>query len=103
MEEMIKVALIKCENIKNMLEGIPRQLWGIFIPNTVEEFKVTGDNVKSFEKREREREKVIALQRLYDFPLRPNNTLHEVMAKIMIEKKKRQKKRMQSRDPNRDW
>ena len=103
MEEKIKVALRRCENVRNMLEGIPRQLWDIFIPNTVEEFKATDGNVKSFDKRKKEREKVLALQRLYDFPLRPNNTLNEVMAKIMIEKMKRHKRRMETRDPNRDW
>lgn len=103
MEEKIKVALEKCKNVREMLDEIPRELWYLFIPKTVEELQATDINIKSFKKREIEREKVMALQQLYDFPLRPNNVPQEVLAKIVIEKKKRHKKRSQSYDPNRDW
>ena len=86
-----------------MLDDIPRELWYLFIPKTIEELKATDNNVKSFKKREVEREKVMALQQLYNFPLRPNFAPQEVLAKIMIEKMKRHKKKSQSFDPNRDW
>ncbi len=103
MEEKIEVALKKCKNVREMLEGIPRQLWEVFMPQTVDEFQASDDNFRSFKARESEREKVIALQRLYSFPPRPNATVRDTITRIMIEKYKRRMRRSQSPDPKRDW
>jgi hypothetical protein len=76
---------------------MPEGLLDIFLPNTVEELARLETNILAFKARSIDREKVISLQRLCGFPLRPNSTLHEVNARAKIQGLKKEKTRKKRR------
>lgn len=84
---------------KAMLDGLPRDLWDIFLPETAGGLPDLEANIMSFVARADEREAVISLQRLCGMPLRPNESLAETKAKVrlrgvqkrkLLDKRKRQ-------------
>ena len=84
---------------KAMLNGLPRDLWDIFLPETPGGLPDLEANIISFVARAEEREAVISLQRLCGMPVRPNEALAETKAKArlrgaqkrkLMEEKKRQ-------------
>jgi hypothetical protein len=85
-------------NVRMMLESLPGQLRRIFVPATVDEMARLETNILSYKSREREREQVIAIQRLCGFPLRPNLPLREVKAMARIEGRRKDKLRNQRND-----
>jgi hypothetical protein len=72
-----------------MLKGLPRQIWEIFLPDTLAELTVLESNILAYRSRETDREKVITIQKLCGFPLRPNMPLREAITRLKIHKKKK--------------
>lgn len=70
--------------VLKMLEGIPEDIKKIFIPDGEDELLELELNTTNFRAREKEREKVMQLQKQYNLPLRPNQMLREVMIRIRI-------------------
>jgi hypothetical protein len=71
-------------NIREMLKGLPRELWSIFLPDSPKDLPWLETAIIAFKRRELEREQVISIQKLCGFPLRPNASLREtnIMARI---------------------
>jgi len=84
-------ALRPYHNVRAMLKGIPRQLWSIFLPASADEIALLERNILAFRSREIDREKVITIQKMSEFPLRPNAPLREMLTKIRIRDMKRGK------------
>ena len=62
-----------------MLEGLDRELWEIFLPEDPGRLILLELNLLSFVARAEKRERVMAMQNLCGFPLRPNASLGETM------------------------
>jgi len=75
--------------IRNMLKGIDKNIWYIFLPSKIEDFSSLEDNIKSMRRRERVRNQVMSIQRLCGFELRPNEPLQETKARARIAGMKR--------------
>lgn len=71
-------------NILRMLKGIPVDLMNIFAPNTADELVQFELNVAKFRAREKERAKVMYLQKQHKLPLRPNQSLKDVVVRVRI-------------------
>lgn len=68
-------------SVKKMLESIPRELWYIFIPESEDGLAMLEADILAQEKRDTERKRVMAIQKLCGFPLRPNESLRDVVAR----------------------
>lgn len=91
-------------NIKFMLDGIPQDIWWIFLPGDLNKLFLLESQIIEFKKKELERERVMAIQRLCDFPLRPNESLAEVQARARIQGKKNNNNiRRRGLDNDRDY
>lgn len=84
-------ALRSYHNVRMMLKGIPRELWHIFLPVSADDIALLERNILSFKSREIDREKVITIQKMCGFPLRPNAPLREMLTKVRIQDKKKEK------------
>lgn len=84
-------ALKSYRNIQVMLKGIPRQVWHIFLPESKHDLVALERNIIALKCREADREKVITIQKMCGFPLRPNVPLHEAMARLKIHELKKGK------------
>lgn len=100
MKDDVRKALRSYPNAQAMLAGMPADLLDIFLPATVEELARLETNILAFKARTIDREKVISLQQLCGFPLRPNSTLREVNARARIQglKKEKTRKKRRKRD-----
>jgi hypothetical protein len=101
----VNKALKSYHNIQQMLNGIPAQLWDIFLPDNEEDLSRLETSILSFRARAEERNKVIAMQRLLGFPLRPNESLRKTQIRARIagmQKDKLRKKRNNRRDDSGD-
>ncbi|MFZ5981617.1 MAG: hypothetical protein ACOYVF_13395 [Candidatus Zixiibacteriota bacterium] len=91
-------------NIKVMLKNMPRELWDIFLPENVEGLPQLEMNLLAFKIRETDRNRVMVLQKLCGFPLRPNASLRETQAKARLQglRKKKLLERLEKddQDPN---
>ena len=77
-------ALKSYHNVRAMLKGIPRELWYIFLPASPNGLPILESKILAFRPREADRKKVIAIQQMCGFPLRPNSPLREMAAKVKI-------------------
>ena len=68
-------------NLKAMLEGIPLELWYIFVPGTDDEMAMMEADILAQRKRDSQRKKVMAIQKLCGFDLRPNESLRDVITR----------------------
>ena len=66
-------------NVQKMLDGIPQELWYIFLPDSEEGLAMLEADILAQESRDLERKRVMAIQRLCEFPLRPNEPLRNVI------------------------
>ena len=82
-------ALKSYHNVRAMLKRIPKQLWRLFLPETLNGFPILESKILAFRSREVERKKVMAIQQLCGFPLRPNAPLREMAAKVKIHRMKK--------------
>ncbi len=78
-------ALYHYDNIQLMLDGLPRELWSIFLPEDEDDLPDLEFNIIHFRRREGEREQVMALQGLCDLPLRPNQPIQEARQKARLQ------------------
>jgi hypothetical protein len=85
MKKEILDALDSFPNVMKMLDSIPRQLWYIFLPDTIENLAMLEADILAQRKRDRERDKVMSVQKLCGFPLRPNERIRDVMARAKIQ------------------
>ena len=92
MKKEIIVTLYAFRNIKKMISQLPTQLWVIFLPDTIKGLALLETNLIVLRKREETRNKVMAIQKLCGFPLRPNASLRETKIKARLEDLKRDKK-----------
>jgi len=67
-----------------MLEGIPKDLVGLFVPDSKDELIQLEMNIIRWLAKVQEREKVMQLQRYYNLPLRPNQSLRDVIVRLKI-------------------
>jgi hypothetical protein len=84
-------ALRAYPHIRSMLQGIPHELWHIFLPDSVHDLAVFERIIQIFKSRETDRAKVMAIQKACGFPLRPNAPLSEMVAKLNIQKLKKKR------------
>jgi hypothetical protein len=90
-------------NVREMLKGIPRELWDIFLPDSRKDLARLETAIVAFKRHEMEREQVISIQKLCGFPLRPNASLRETNIKARIQglkNKLRQRKKNDSHGPD---
>ncbi|MDD3731161.1 MAG: hypothetical protein PHU88_02160 [candidate division Zixibacteria bacterium] len=87
-------------NIRVMLKGIPRSLWKLLLPVEPEGLDQMEMNILAFKVREVERNRVMALQKICDFSLRPNASLRETLIRARLQGWK--KKKMTDRFNNKD-
>jgi hypothetical protein len=78
-------------HVKAMLAGVPRDCWDIFLPNSPKDLRSLERNIIRFEVRQKVRDQVMAIQRLCELPLRPNETLGETQAHARLQGKKKAK------------
>lgn len=71
-----------------MLSGIPRDLWDLFIPKTVEELVVLEARIMTLRGREEKREQGMTIQMVHKLPLRPNLSLRETVINARIQQLK---------------
>lgn len=83
-------ALRSYHNVRMMLKDVPRDLWHIFLPVSADDIALLERNILSFKSREIDREKVITIQKMCGFPLRPNAPLREMLTKVRIQDKKKE-------------
>ncbi len=95
-------ALRSYHNIRMMLKEVPRELWYIFLPASVDELAALERNILAYRSREIDREKVITIQKMCGFPLRPNAPLREMLTKIRIHDMKRGKLKRGNREQDSD-
>lgn len=81
----VDTALKPYHNIRRMLNGIPRKMWSAFLPESANDLAQLETSIIKLRRREVERNKVMAIQRLCSFPLRPNDPLQETTAKAKIQ------------------
>jgi len=93
-------ALESYPNIKNMLEGINRQLWYIFLPASIEELTQLELAIVDFQKREAVRNQVMSMQNLSGLRLRPNEELAETRARAALKGKMKDKLRKRYKKDN---
>ena len=89
MKKEILAALNAFENIKRMVLQLPTQLWVIFLPDSIKGLALLETNLIVLRKREKSRNKVMAIQKLCGFPLRPNASLRETKIKARVQDLKR--------------
>jgi len=68
-----------------MLESIPHNAWDLFLPDNEGDLAMLEADILGQRKRDIERDKVMAIQRLCKFPVRPNEPLHEVVARARLQ------------------
>ncbi len=85
-------------NIRMMLEGVPRDIWTVLLPDREERLALLESNILFFKRRAKEREQVINIQRLCGFPLRPNESLREVNIKARLAGLKKEQLRKKFND-----
>ncbi len=66
-------------SVKKMLNGIPKELWYIFLPDSEDGLAMLESDILAQENRDLQRRRVMAIQRLCEFPLRPNEPLRDVV------------------------
>jgi hypothetical protein len=103
MEYNVEKALKPYRSILAMLSGISRQLWYIFLPENEQGLSSLEANIVAFRKKEMDREKVISIQKLCGFPLRPNVPLSEMLIKARIQEMKSRKNRDFENDGSQEW
>lgn len=85
MKKEILDALDSFPNVMKMLESIPRELWYVFLHDTIESLAMLESDILAQRKRDRERDKVMAIQKLCGFPLRPNEPVQDAIARARIQ------------------
>jgi hypothetical protein len=84
-ESFEKLTYERAVHVLKMFDGLPEDIKEIFTPKTEDELIEFEFNVVNFRIREREREKVIQLQKQYNLPFHPNQTLRDVTVRIYIQ------------------
>lgn len=74
----------------NMFDGLPEDILDIFVPDDKEEMLQLEMNIVRWLARAKEREKVLQLQRTHNLPLRPNQSLRDVVIRLKIVELKQQ-------------
>lgn len=85
MNKEIEKVLPSYYNVQHMLESIPRNAWDLFLPEDEGSLAMLEADILAQKKRDIEREKVMAIQKLCNFPLRPNESFQEVAARARIQ------------------
>ncbi|KKL88914.1 hypothetical protein LCGC14_1919900, partial [marine sediment metagenome] len=75
-----------------MLEGIPKDLVDLFVPDGEDELLQLEINIIRWLARAQEREKTMKLQKHYGLPLRPNQSSRDVTIRLKILELKRKRK-----------
>jgi len=71
-------------NVVKFLASLPKDIRNIFVPKNEDELLSLELNITRFSSREKEREKVMDLQREFGLPLRPNQSLKDVLIRVRI-------------------
>lgn len=77
MTEDYRNALEAYPNVKRLIRGLPEELWTTLLPETFGDLAAFEERLKAMRKRDKERQRVMNLQRACGFELRPNEFLHE--------------------------
>ncbi|MBN2226217.1 MAG: hypothetical protein JW763_02515 [candidate division Zixibacteria bacterium] len=84
MNDNYDVRLVAYPHIREMLDGVPRRLWDVFLPESIGGLNELEANIIMMKRREKTREQIMAIQKLTGMPLRPNEPLEAVIAKARI-------------------
>ncbi len=84
--------------VVKMLEGIPKDLADLFVPDGEDALMQLEINVVRWLAKVQEREKVIKLQKRYGLPIRPNQSLRDVTIRLKILELMKRKQKFNSRD-----
>ncbi len=79
--------------MKQYAGRIPEELWYLFLPELPDELEAFSEALKSFRLREEERNYVMELQREYDIPIRPNESVKQTMIRVRLESIRERKHR----------
>lgn len=85
MKKDILERLASYHNVRLMLESIPRNAWDVFLPDNEGDLAMLEADILAQKKRDVERTKVMAIQRLCKLPMRPNASLYDVVAQARIQ------------------
>lgn len=85
MKKDIRGTLDSYPNVRAMLDGIAKELWYVFLPDTENGMAMLEADILAQRKRDKERRKVMALQKLCGFKLRPNESLRDVIVRAKNE------------------
>lgn len=85
MNDEIREVIGSYPNVLLMLKGLSRELWQIFLPDTADGLAMLEADILSQRKRDVERDKIMAIQRLCGFPLRPNAPLQDVVEQAKLQ------------------
>jgi len=102
MKKEILTALNSFTNVKQMILHLPTQLWEIFLPDTLKGLALLETNLIILKKREKMRNRVMAIQKLCGFSLRPNATLRETRIKARLKDFQRDRSYKDSADDSYD-
>lgn len=72
-------------NTFHMVSDIPEGVWRLLLPASEADLASLEVRLLTFRRREKEREEVMALQKLCGLPLRPNASLHETKVRCRIQ------------------
>lgn len=76
-------------HVVKMLEGIPEDLVDLFMPNDEDALAQLEMNIVNWSVKIKARAEVIRLQKRYELPLRPNQSLRDVTIRLKILKLKK--------------
>lgn len=97
----VERALQPYYNIRMMLDGIPRDIWRLLLPEREEKLALLESNILFFRRRAKEREQVMNIQKLCGFALRPNESLREVSIRARLAGLKKEQLRKRYNDRRR--
>jgi len=86
---------------KDLLD-LPKDIWSLFSPDTVDELDQLAIRILKLKKREAERDKVMYLQRFFNRPLNPNMSHEKCLVYCRIEKLRQRLKKDQYQDSQPD-
>ncbi|KKL73914.1 hypothetical protein LCGC14_2070170 [marine sediment metagenome] len=78
--------------VLNEIKHIPMQLWNILCPRTFKGFTLYLKNIKKWREGLNNRIKIRNMQKKYNLPLRPNQSMRDVIISIRVVELRRKRK-----------
>lgn len=72
------------QELKKYLDGLPEDIWDILIPSDEKDYKAFMSEIKYCRANEETKTHIMRIQRQFDLPLRPNETIRKTVKKVRI-------------------